>query len=246
MAIPDDIETITVSASLHLAELQTAIQYNETLKAEFIYMERDDNDHKFNILYYELHDSDVPHDVVNLQAVPPNLTDQQASDWLDKLVEAGLQPFKSYFNVMVADKYVSILPCRQGAPPPLPANLQGWIKTTATVFGLNMNGSLDAGDNGVGAPILGSIGTANKEVVGCALPIPVLRRVYGSLLGAKGKEILVRKDGDTGPGIKVRIVDLGPSNAQIRKGIALDLTYAAQKAIDGNGMTPVEYNFALA
>jgi rare lipoprotein A (peptidoglycan hydrolase) len=39
------------------------------------------------------------------------------------------------------------------------------------------------------------------------------------------------------------IVDFGPSVAQVKKGIALDLTLAAQRALGGNGKTNVQYRF---
>ncbi|MDQ6654344.1 MAG: uracil phosphoribosyltransferase [Verrucomicrobiota bacterium] len=240
MATSADIHVFSVPGSYGLWDLQQFIKYNETLLSEFVYMEASAGD---NLLYYEKLPTDQPRDSVFLQAIPPGLSGNAIARFIDQLVDHGLQPFKSYFNVMVSGMLASILPCRQGTPPPLPAPLTGWIPTVATVFGLNMDGTRDEADNGVGAPILGSVNTTNRSLIGCALPIPVLKARFGSLVGARGKTIRVSLP-DGSRETVVPIVDLGPSNAQIRKGVALDLTFGAQRAIGGNGFTGVLYNLS--
>jgi len=241
MATAADILAINISGNQSFQELEAFIQDNETLSAEFVYMEASEQTPGNNLLYYEIHETDEAHDEIVLQALPPNLTQDQAAEFVDHLCDLGLQPFKSYFNVMVSGKLASILPCRKGQPPPTP-NIADFVFTKATVFGLNMDGSADKADNGIGAPVLGSIKTTDPTLVGCALPIPVLRKRFGSVVNARGQSIEVaRPDGTLST--KVRIVDLGPSNAQIKKGIALDLTLGAQRALHGNGLTPVKYRF---
>jgi hypothetical protein len=241
MATAPDILAYDISGAQNLQDLEALIKDNETLSSEFVYMEASTQTPGNNLLYYEIHETDEVHDEIVLKALPPNLTQDQAGEFVDHLCDLGLQPFKSYFNVMVSGNLVSILPCRQGQPPATP-NIGDWIFTKATVFGLNMDGTLDTADNGIGAPVLGSIRTTDPDLVGCALPIPVLRKKFGSLVSARGQSIEVaRPDGTLST--RVRIVDLGPSNAQIAKGIALDLTLGAQRALHGDGLTPVKYRF---
>lgn len=114
--------------------------------------------------------------------------------------------------------------------------------TLATVFGLNMDGSVDTEDNGVGSPILGSVNTRNPHLIGASIPIALAKQKFGSLQNVRGKRVEVTHVAN-GLQIVAPIVDFGPSVAQVAKGMALDLTLGAQVALGGNGKIPVKYRF---
>jgi len=105
-----------------------------------------------------------------------------------------------------------------------------------------MDGSWDRGDNGVGSPILGSVNTRDPHLVGAAVPIAFAKAQFGKLRNARGKSVEVTSRVN-GVSITAPIVDFGPTAAQVKRGIALDLTLAAQRALGGNGKTPVKYRF---
>ena len=128
MATAADILAFDISGNQSFRELEAFIQDNETLSSEFVYMEASKQTPGNNLLYYEIHETDEAHDEIVLQALPPNLTQDQAAEFVDHLCDLGLQPFKSYFNVMVSGKLASILPCRKGQPPPTP-NIADWVFT---------------------------------------------------------------------------------------------------------------------
>lgn len=106
-------------------------------------------------------------------------------------------------------------------------------KALATTFGYQ-----DSQDNGVGA---WGDNTNNPDIVGVSLPVSELRKHFGDENKAKGKFVEV-VNSSTGQMVVAPIVDKGPANWVVnRQGPTIDLTFAANKAIGGNGKTPVTY-----
>lgn len=226
-----------------LSALETAILGAESRMVEFAYLRKSQGANDANDIIYEIHNPRMAEKPDPLKLIPfaSNLTTAQIEDRLDTMIDQGLLPVGKMFDIAVPGGLITVVPCRSTALQP-PQNIDGWMETKATVFGLNMDGSPDQLDNGRGAPVLGSINTANQQVVGAALPIPILRARFGSLKAARGQFIEVEHP-SKGKSIIAQIVDLGPSNEQIKKGIALDLTYKAQHDLDGNGLIDVRFRF---
>jgi hypothetical protein len=114
--------------------------------------------------------------------------------------------------------------------------------TKASVFGLNMDGTPDPEDNAIGA--WGDV-TTNPSLVGAAIPKSVAIAHFGTFAATRHQKIEVTRLAND-LSIVAPIVDLGPKegpNSPVSKGVALDLTLAAQKALGGNGMIEVKYRF---
>lgn len=107
----------------------------------------------------------------------------------------------------------------------------------ATVFGLNTDGSVDQDDNGQGH---WGANTRDPSLAGVSLPRSVLRQQFGDEENANGKMVEVTNPA-TGKKSVLPIVDIGPGETT---GNALDLTYAANRQLGGNGKTPMQYRFA--
>ena len=121
------------------------------------------------------------------------------------------------------------------------------IKTRATVFGLNPDGSVDKEDNGKGW--LGA-NTRDPSLVGVSIPIQDVVGMYGSLDAARkhiaknGAPMFNVTNPKTGAKIQAPLVDVGPSRSQVAKGVGLDLTYGASKALGGTGLDQMQYSLA--
>lgn len=244
MATEADIEVIKRKGDLALDPFLKFVSAQESDGLHFVHMQRDEDDKDFNLVYYGNLPVAVAREPLNFQPVPPGLNEAQLGLWLDQLIGNGLKPFKSYFNVLVSGKEVSILPCRVGPLPEVTVPGTGWVKTKATIFGLNLDGSRDTQDNGVGAPVLGSIPTANKTQPGCALPQALLIQHYGSLAKARGQSVQVRQPGNAASALTVPIVDIGPREDIVAGGVGIDLTYKTHHDLGGTGKFDVEYHLA--
>jgi hypothetical protein len=115
----------------------------------------------------------------------------------------------------------------------------------ATMFALNWNGSVDRGDNGLGA---WGTHTANKTLLGCSLPEGVLIAScgltgtwqanvgkVGAYLKAHSVQAAVTRNKQT---VLCDIVDAGPSRSTHN---CIDLTYAVAHQLQTNGKAVVSY-----
>ena len=95
----------------------------------------------------------------------------------------------------------------------------GFISGRATTFGYH-----DPDDPGVGSPKLGKINTNEGSLVGIAVPEEALRAQIGANPAAwrRARVEIVTSDGRH---MLVPIVDLGPGDIQLTKGIAADFTH---------------------
>jgi hypothetical protein len=133
-------------------------------------------------------------------------------------------------------------------PTPVPTLPAGFVVVgEATVFGLNYDGSVDTGDNGLGA---WGAKTANKDIIGASIPEEVLMDTLGVsrpwnsksavAVGVSLKEGAVQarvtRNGKT---ILADIVDAGPAAWTHN---AIDLTYALAHALDTGGKSVVSYS----
>ena len=88
------------------------------------------------------------------------------------------------------------------------------------------------GDNGIGAPELGTVNTANSY--GVALPRDQLRALLGTDPAAyRTARLRMTINNQT---INVPIVDYGPSDDQQKKGVVTDATYPLSQAFGGFDM----------
>jgi hypothetical protein len=228
---------------LDLTGLQDFINSQESRRVRFNNISESGHSPAPNILTLSV--SDVPIDLapIVLKQVPPDLEADAAGKLIDELISQGYQPDNDHFyDVNVPGGEITVIPFRKEQLPPTNPGSQGGIKTLATVFGLNMDGSIDAEDNGVGSPILGSINTRDPHLVGASIPIAVAKAQFGALASVRGHQVEVTHLANAAK-IVAPIVDFGPSVAQVMKGMALDLTLGAQIALGGNGKIPVEYRF---
>jgi hypothetical protein len=121
--------------------------------------------------------------------------------------------------------------------------------TKATIFGLNTNGSIDSLDNGKG--FMGA-NTRDPSLQGVSIPIDAFKQLYGSVNAGKqaiqkyGSPQFEVTNPKTGLTILAPLADLGPSVGQQQKGIGLDLTYGASKALGGTGLDTMQYKVASA
>jgi hypothetical protein len=100
----------------------------------------------------------------------------------------------------------------------------------STIFGLNYNGSIDKGDNGLG---YFGYNTRDKSLIGVSLPIPVIDESIGShKLASVMEEIKTGKYKvrvtHNNISIIAKIVDIGPA---VWTHNAIDLTYGAVRAL---------------
>jgi hypothetical protein len=229
-------------ADLDLAKLQDFINSQESRRVRFNNISESGHSPAPNILTLSV--SDVPIDLapIVLKQVPPDLDADAAGKLIDQLISQGYQPDNDHFyDINGPGGEITIIPFRKEELPPNP-DPQGAIKTMATVFGLNMDGSIDAEDNGIGSPLLGSINTRDPHLVGASIPIAQAKEQFGSLKNVRGHQVEVTHLANAAK-IVAPIVDFGPSVAQVKKGVALDLTLGAQIALGGNGKIPVAYRF---
>lgn len=130
----------------------------------------------------------------------------------------------------------------------------------STIFGLNYSGSIDKGDNGEG---FFGYNTRDKSLMGVSLPVSVLDATLGAFggnvakLGSRAVELRpgkylvasvsrnikshiyqVRVTNKSGKQIIADIVDVGPA-AWTKN--AIDLTYAAARALSTKGDATVTY-----
>ena len=121
--------------------------------------------------------------------------------------------------------------------PPEPHNTvmppYGVPMTLMTIFGLNYDGSDDKGDVGAdGKPLSGAWGaqTHNKEIVGCALPIVLLKDTLGGTSAdhVKGYTVEIYSQVTQKTLLAVDIVDEGPAAWTHR---LIDGTYGLHKAL---------------
>jgi hypothetical protein len=239
----DNLTQILCPTGADLIALQQFVNNQESPLCRFNNISESGLSPSPNVLTLSILDSPVQLAPVQFQQIDPNMTADQAGVFLDNLIDQGLQPDSDdFFDINVPGGEVSIVVFRgQATFAPVPDG-QGLIQTLATVFGLNMDGSIDSEDNGVGSPILGSVNTRDPHLVGAAVPIAIAKAQFGSLQNVRGNRVQVTSN-VTNITITAPIVDFGPSVAQVARGMALDLTLAAQRAIGGNGKTPVRYRF---
>lgn len=228
---------------LDLAGLQQFINDQESPLARFNNISESGHSPAPNILTLSISDVAAKLAPLVLKQVPPDLDASAAGDLIDSLIDQGFQPDGDHFyDVNVPGGEITVIPFRKEDLSSLKPNSQGVITTMATVFGLNMDGSIDAEDNGVGSPFLGSINTRDPHLVGASIPIALAKGKFGSLKTVKGNKVEVTHLAN-GSRVTAPIVDFGPSVAQVKKGMALDLTLGAQIALGGNGKIPVQYRF---
>jgi hypothetical protein len=231
-----------LDASENIGEIQKIIRLLESPLMEFMGMVETGHFPAPNVLFFKAHDEPVELKPIILEQVDPDLSQEDAGALVDKRIDQGFAPLSNFFDINLTRGEVTVLAYRSEQELPLDKDDENWIHTNATVFGLNMNGSYDEEDNGMGAPVLGSINTRNPSLVGAAIPIRLAKQIFGTLAGAKDQSIEVVHKANNRT-IQAKIVDLGPSEGQVAKGIALDLTLGAQKALGGNGLIPVKYRF---
>jgi hypothetical protein len=123
------------------------------------------------------------------------------------------------------------------------------MDTISTTFGLNPDGSIDTQDNGQG---FFGYNTRDKGLVGFSLPPDLVKQVYGSRQNAlaayqkNGPMILHVTNPATGAVVDGPVVDIGPGAGPVSRGVGLDSTYAATKALGLTGKDPVQYSIASA
>jgi hypothetical protein len=135
-------------------------------------------------------------------------------------------------------------------PTPSGSNSQTSVTGRATIFGLNYDGSMDAGDHGIGA---WGTHTANKELIGVSLPEGVIVSTFGfegtwrqdaakvgRFLTEKKIQVEVFRNGKT---ILATVCDAGPARTYKGKLLhnAIDLTYALAHELDTSGDATVTY-----
>ncbi len=128
---------------------------------------------------------------------------------------------------MSAPQVVPVAPHNTVTPP------FGVLVTLMTIFGLNYDGSDDKGDiDAQGNPLKGAWGvhTHNKNIIGCALPIKLLKSTFGGLEAShiKGYMVEIYSEVTHKTVFPVAIVDEGPA-ARTHRGI--DGTYALHKVL---------------
>lgn len=115
-------------------------------------------------------------------------------------------------------------------------NVPKYLSGSATVFGRNLDGSIDSQDNGIGA---WGANTRDPSLVGVSLPISLLKAKYGDTSAAKGQMVEVINP-KTGSRIVAPIVDKGPA---AWTGNAIDLTYGAAKQLNASGKDAMQFRF---
>lgn len=234
---------IQCPAGLDIAGLQKFINDQESPLCRFNNISESGLNPAPNILTLTIDDTPVSLKPVVLRQIDPTLTADDAGKLIDSLIEQGLQPDNDHFyDVNVPGGEISVIVFR-GEDNFLPSTEgNGFISTIATVFGLNMDGTLDQEDDGVGSPFLGSVNTRDPHLVGASIPIAIAKQKFGSVKSVRGNQVEVFYLAN-GLSIVAPIVDFGPSVGQVKKGIALDLTLGAQRALGGNGKIKVKYRF---
>ena len=125
------------------------------------------------------------------------------------------------------------------------------IKCISTIFGLNYDGSIDRGDNGVGAfenPKTGRLyRTANESIIGVSIPIPFYEETPNLSRSdvENGLATVTIQDQNGEYYFNLPVVDLGPGkNGHLIRGTdgphLLDRTYALcqlMKALDNVAIT---------
>jgi hypothetical protein len=96
--------------------------------------------------------------------------------------------------------------------------------------------ALQVRDNGVGAPNLGSVSTANSY--GVAAPTSYLRRHFGNdpANWRTARAELTTQDGQT---VRVPFVDIGPSPEQQANHVITDITYPLSQGLGTGGKAHV-------
>src|ERR1700680_2115404 len=141
---------------LDLAGLEQFINDQESPLVRFNNISESGHSPAPNILTLSISDTPATLACIVLKQVPPDLDANAAGELIDSLIDQGFQPDGDHFyDVNVAGGEITVIPFRKEALPDLKPDSEGTIKTMATVFGLNMDGSIDAEDNGVGSPFLG-------------------------------------------------------------------------------------------
>jgi hypothetical protein len=96
--------------------------------------------------------------------------------------------------------------------------------------------ALSVGDNGVGAPPLGTVDTT--DAYGVAVPRKQLIKQFGNDPAAwRRARALVTYKGQT---VQAPIIDFGPGSKPQRRGVITDLSYPLSKAMGSNGMAKVD------
>ena len=226
-----------------LQRIEKFIQNNESPLNEFVCAQADPKTKKLQLFFQSKEDPE-PLKPIRLEQIPPDASAEDEAAMVNKKIDQGCAPLTHFFDVNLKGGEISFMAYRKDTPlPALPEpDGDGWITTTATIFGLNYNGSIDEQDNGIGSPYLGSIKTANKNVIGCAIPMRLVLKQFGTYAGAKNKFIEVVKLAND-LSTKAKIVDLGPAEGPVSKGHALDLTYGAHQAIGSKNDCRVKYRF---
>jgi hypothetical protein len=125
-----------------------------------------------------------------------------------------------------------------------PIDPKFFVNTLATIFGLNYDGSIDAGDNGEGAFVDLSTAepysTRDPKLVGCSIPIPMFREMLGGdkqAVSAGKFKVWIE-----GFAQHVQIVDLGPGrDGKLLEDRYLDRTYGLCKAMGSTNNIRVNY-----
>lgn len=105
----------------------------------------------------------------------------------------------------------------------------------AIARGASEQQALSVGDNGIGAPALGSVSTPG--VYGVAVPTSYLRQNLGNDPAAWRRARALITYGDTS--VQVPIVDVGPGQKQLKRGVITDLTDPLSRALGTSGKDKV-------
>jgi hypothetical protein len=105
-----------------------------------------------------------------------------------------------------------------------------FVVGTATKFGYH-----DPEDNGKGSGWVGGLDTDNTYLYGVAVPEWVLRRRFGNNYAAMRRARVAVVDLTTGKRLLVPIVDVGPADFQLSKGIVADFTEATDRYFNNDG-----------
>jgi hypothetical protein len=105
----------------------------------------------------------------------------------------------------------------------------------AKAAGKSERQALAVGDNGIGAPSLGTVSTPNSY--GVAVPTSFLRQHFGNDPAAWRTARAQVTYGDTT--IQVPYVDVGPGKKQQSKGVITDLTYPLSQGLGTGDMSKV-------
>jgi hypothetical protein len=229
---------------LDLKGLGSFINGLETPTLEFLKLTRDNpKNSSDNIFTFSEGGDPVSRNSITIVQLDPDFDANQAANFVDQQMNLGFEPI-CFADVNIPGGTISVIAFREPGGHGKPDS-GGFTFTKASLFGLNMDGSIDTEDNGVGSRALGSINTRDPHLIGAAIPQSIALIKFGTFSAVRGHKVEVTNLANNLT-IIAAIVDFGPSEKRggpVSKGVALDLTLAAQKALGGNGMINVKYRF---